>query len=341
MSNFLRSLFGSKKSNPKIKPRMQSRRLELIGLEDRITPATVSVSGTDVLITLGAGENISDLNTSTAIAVITVNTVGSANNTLVGTPTGVTVTNNTVVIDTAAFTTFTGIQVLGSNTTNAVTVGATGIDLSAGTTANTNQTVAINLSFNSGTGTLNVNGPIEPKDGGNVELNSTTVTIAAAGDILVTSGAVNITGNTITSAGDVTTFSPFTLTGTGDVSMSGQIFVGSINAISSTGDVIFGDTVVTQIGGFTSEATLATKATKIANLVTLAAGANAVVTGNLISNNATLAAITTSGVGNITITGNVDASTAGNCLWTGALSSSAAVTAGDTFQITSLTLSLD
>jgi len=31
----------------------------------------------------------------------------------------------------------------------------------------------------------------------------------------------------------------------------------------------------------------------------------------------------------------------GNCLWTGALASSAAVTAGDTFQITSLTLSLD
>jgi len=36
-----------------------------------------------------------------------------------------------------------------------------------------------------------------------------------------------------------------------------------------------------------------------------------------------------------------DASTAGNCLWSGALSTSASVTAGDTFQITSLTLSLD
>jgi hypothetical protein len=36
-----------------------------------------------------------------------------------------------------------------------------------------------------------------------------------------------------------------------------------------------------------------------------------------------------------------DNSTAGNALWSGALSSSAAVTAGDTFQITSLTLSLD
>ena len=36
-----------------------------------------------------------------------------------------------------------------------------------------------------------------------------------------------------------------------------------------------------------------------------------------------------------------DNSTAGNCLWTGSLSASAAVTAGDTFQITSLTLTLD
>ena len=36
-----------------------------------------------------------------------------------------------------------------------------------------------------------------------------------------------------------------------------------------------------------------------------------------------------------------DNATAGNCLWSGALSASAAVTAGDTFQITSLTLSLD
>ncbi len=36
-----------------------------------------------------------------------------------------------------------------------------------------------------------------------------------------------------------------------------------------------------------------------------------------------------------------DNASAGNCLWTGALSSSASVTAGDTFQITALTLSLD
>lgn len=36
-----------------------------------------------------------------------------------------------------------------------------------------------------------------------------------------------------------------------------------------------------------------------------------------------------------------DNSTAGNCLWYGALSANASVTAGDTFEITSLTLTLD
>lgn len=36
-----------------------------------------------------------------------------------------------------------------------------------------------------------------------------------------------------------------------------------------------------------------------------------------------------------------DASTLGNCLWTGALSASTTVAIGDTFQITTLTLTLD
>jgi hypothetical protein len=36
-----------------------------------------------------------------------------------------------------------------------------------------------------------------------------------------------------------------------------------------------------------------------------------------------------------------DASTGGNCLWYGGLSANASVTAGDTFEITSLTLTLE
>ena len=110
-----------------------------------VRAATISTAGTTVLITLGNGEHIPDLNTSTATAVITVNTVGSANNTLSGSPAGVTVTNNTVVIDTDVFPSFTGFQVLGGTTPNAVTVGAAGLNLT-GNTAATNQTLSINLS---------------------------------------------------------------------------------------------------------------------------------------------------------------------------------------------------
>jgi hypothetical protein len=397
MSNFFRSLFGAKKAAKIVqvaKSRMQTRRLELIGLEERITPATVSVVGTDVVITLGATENITDLNTSTAAAVITVNTVGSANNTLTGTPTGVTVTNNTVVIDTAAFATFTGISVVGGSGVNAVTVGATGIDLTAGSTAATAQKVSLDLTTGGGADTLTVSGVIKTKGAGVATLSSPTLTIGAAGDITTTTGAVAITATTISTAGDVTTTSgaigytgavtlsgnvattstlaggnlsitgtlalgannftanqglgnvttisggvisgsgALSLTGaavttvgaisttgsvtavatTGDLTFSAAVAAASVNAKSTAGDVKFLNTVATALlGNFTSEATLATKATHIANTITVGAGANALVTGNLISTN-TAAAITTSNVGTITITGNVDASVAGNDL---------------------------
>jgi len=398
MSNFFRSLFGAKKAAKIVqvaKSKMQTRRLELIGLEERITPATVSVVGTDVVITLGATENITDLNTSTAAAVITVNTVGSANNTLTGTPTGVTVTNNTVVIDTAAFATFTGISVVGGSGVNAVTVGATGIDLTAGTTAATAQKVSLDLTTGGGADTLTVSGVIKTKGAGVATLSSPTVTIGAAGDITTTTGAVAIgfTGAAISTAGDVTTTSgaigytgavtltgnvattstlaagnlsitgalalstfnftanqglgnvnAFTgaVTGSGALSLTGAaVTVGtitsagavsatattgdltfglittaaSVNAKSTAGDVIFNNTVNTSaVGGFVSEATLATKATKIGAAVNVGAGANATVTGNLVSNtNSSLVGINTTS-GAILVTGKVDASIAANSL---------------------------
>ena len=58
MSNFFRSLFGAKKAAKIVqvaKSRMQTRRLELIGLEERITPAVVSNATGIVTITLGVG----------------------------------------------------------------------------------------------------------------------------------------------------------------------------------------------------------------------------------------------------------------------------------------------
>ena len=63
MSNFLKSLFGAKKAAKVTKSKMQTRRLELIGLEERITPAVVTVVGSTVTLTMVAGEAISDLHT--------------------------------------------------------------------------------------------------------------------------------------------------------------------------------------------------------------------------------------------------------------------------------------
>lgn len=77
MSNFLRSLFGSKKSPSKIKPRMQSRRLELLGLEERVTPAVVSNATGIVTVTLGVGESITNLNAAyNASNQLVINTIG-------------------------------------------------------------------------------------------------------------------------------------------------------------------------------------------------------------------------------------------------------------------------
>ena len=95
MSRFLNNLF-KRLTTFKNKPRRLYTPPQLTYLEDRITPATVSVVGTDVIITLDTSENITNLNTSTTGAVITVNTVGSSSNTVTGTPTGVTApTTNT------------------------------------------------------------------------------------------------------------------------------------------------------------------------------------------------------------------------------------------------------
>ena len=56
MSNFLKSLFGAKKAAKVTKSRMQTRRLELIGLEERITPAaTLSLSAGGVLSLTASG----------------------------------------------------------------------------------------------------------------------------------------------------------------------------------------------------------------------------------------------------------------------------------------------
>ena len=230
----------------------------------------------------------------------------------------------TVTIDMAdasVATTFAGLK-LTSTATKFLDahIGLAGIDLSAVTTGAANQGFDISGLDSTVDNDTTVSGAIKAKGTGDITLNIGTnptsfLSIAAAGDITATTGSVNITARTITSNGDVTSAGPFNLSGTGDVSVSGVISVACVNALSITGDVIFGKTVTTTgADGFISEATAAAKATRIANAITVGAGAQSLVTGNLIANNSTLAAMTTSKAGNITITGNVDASVSGNNL---------------------------
>ena len=439
MGNFLRSLFGSKKSPSKIKPRLQSRRLELLGLEERVTPAVVSNATGIVTVTLGVGESITNLNAAyNASNQLVINTIGVSNT---GSVNGVTYSssingvNDIITVDDATFAGgILGLSVVGNTGTESVTVGGA-INL-----VTDNNFPFNSLSIGSSVETLNVNAAITAKAGtsttgavtlaatavgigstinttaGNISITG-SVTLTAATTLTTTGGAIAITGavngafglSTVSGSGAATitgivggtapvaalsinSTGPIGLTGavtagtiatvgagavtlggtvtsTGPINFAGAVtgttsvnvvagttatfgsavntpgvisvlglgdltFTGSVGntsatsvtAKSLTGDVIFGNTVTSStLGGFISEATSATKATKIANLVTLAAGANAVVTGNLISNNATLAAITTSGVGNITITGNVDASVANNNL---TLTAGSAVTIG-------------
>ncbi|MFN6053104.1 MAG: hypothetical protein ACK47R_19915 [Planctomycetia bacterium] len=232
MSSFFRKFFGGKKT-VKATNRAIGRRLELLGLEERITPATISVNGNNEVVIQLNGETITDLSTSINGNLITINTAGSANNTGLGV--GLTVNNNSVVVDTAVLTSFAGIQVTESTSNNAVTVGATGVDLSTAP-GGANQGFSINLSSGGISQTSNVNGVIKAKGTGLVSLNLSNngLTISAAGDITTAAGAVSIAATNLDSAGDITT-------GSGNISFGSALNpVGDMAINSTTGNVSFG-----------------------------------------------------------------------------------------------------
>jgi len=245
MSNFLRSLFGSKKSNPKIKPRMQSRRLELIGLEERITPAATITNVNGILtISLAAGDTITNLNALyNSSNDLVINTVGNAN-IATGLPTGVAVSSSSgtlndviTVTDTTFVNGILGISVVGSTGIESVTVGGA-INLSTN-----NQSATNSLSIGTTLETLNVNAAITtlgatPGISG-ASLAATAVTIGAAGIINTTTGNVGISG-VISTAGNVITTTGLT-TYTGAVTLTGNVAIG--NGSTTTGGVNFTSTV--------------------------------------------------------------------------------------------------
>ena len=237
MTIFSKLFFGRvRKNNP---AKAISRRLELLGLEDRITPATISVNGSnEVLIQLVGTEVISNLNTSINGSIITINTLGSSPNT--GSGTGLTVNSDSIFVDTGTggLTGFAGIKVLGvsgSVNRNDVTIGATGIDLSSAPGA-ANQSLTIDLpQATIDQDTLTVQGPIKTKGSGNASLTSVFVDIRANGAITTSS-----TGNAfITALEEIKTAANVT-TANGNITFTGDtMLAGNVEINTTAGNVLF------------------------------------------------------------------------------------------------------
>jgi hypothetical protein len=255
MSNFFRSLFGAKKAAKVVqvaKSRMQTRRLELIGLEERITPATFANNSGLITIQLAAGESLTAISASAGIAttntVITINTTSSGTNSL-GTPnTGLSLVSQsqvTFTYVTANAVDFTGISILGSTGTETVAISGA-VDL-------LNNNAATVSSFNVGSsvesltvaGAVTAQGAVAGTSG--VTLNATAVTIGAAGDIVTTAGNVSITG-VISTAGNVNTTA-------GNILYTGATTLTGVTALASTGGTITLGTVTGAFGLTTTSTT--------------------------------------------------------------------------------------
>ena len=358
MGNFFRSLFGPKKSNSKIKPRMQSRRLELIGLEERITPAAITNSAGVITVTLADGENLTAVHSNVASALVNISLTSTAAVSITTPITGVSLTtttpNNpsTIVIDTSLFPAFAGISFVNSATSaNAITVDSTGIDLSSAP-GSANQSVTVDLSAGTVVTTkaeaITINGAIKSKGTGAILIstgsaNATNlVTIAAAGDITTTTGAVAITGTTISTAGNVDTTSG-AITYTGVVTLSGNVVTTSTLAggnLSITGALTLG------VNNFTANQGLG-NVTTISGGITgsgvLSLTGAAVTTVGAINTTGILTAVATTG--DLTFSAAVSANTvtatsiAGNIIFASTVASTAggvtvsAATAGKSISI--------
>jgi hypothetical protein len=194
MSNFFRSLFGAKKAAKIVqvaKSRMQTRRLELIGLEERITPAAFSASGQSVIIQLAAGESLTAISSSIAAGgLVTINVTSSLTNSVTGTglaqPTaGVAGAPSVITFTPTSATSFTGISILGSTGTETVAISGA-VDL------NTNGPTVASFSVGTSVETLTVAGAVSSK-AANISLAAAAVTLGA-NLTANTSGTITVVG---------------------------------------------------------------------------------------------------------------------------------------------------
>jgi hypothetical protein len=308
---FFKSLFSKNKSVSVSPKRNYSRRLELEGMEPRITPATVSVNGANqVVLTMVTGEKISSLHVDIVGSTITITDTTKSNNSTSGViPAGVTVNNTNIVVDATTFLDFAGLVVNAApgSTGCEVIVDAAGIDLSSAP-GGTNQSVSIDLTA-SAKATLDIKSLIKTKGSGTIDFDVATIGVTAAGDITTITGNVDITAaKLIETAGDITTSG-------GNIFFNDNLtLTGNIALNSGAGNILFGFTVdgdhnlTTNSSGITTFSGIV-GATKALKIITTNAGGTTVInttgittTGNQTYSDAvTLSANTTlnAGTGNI------------------------------------------
>jgi len=267
MSNFLKSLFGAKKAAKVTKSKMQTRRLELIGLEERITPATFSTDAAGLItVQLIAGELLTGISATVATsgtntANVTVNVTSStAGNTLIvpgAGASGLVLTTDggagaaSVITYTSANNTggggggaglFTGISILGAGGSETVTIAGVVNLLATNPAAASSLNVGTNVEILNVNAAVTANGAVAGTSG--VTLNAGAVNFNSSGNIITTVGNVSVTGTgSVTTAGNTITTTTGSSTITGSInggtsaltinSTSGAVSLGAITALGA------------------------------------------------------------------------------------------------------------
>jgi hypothetical protein len=164
----------------------------------------VSHSGGVLQVTMNSSRTITDLHTAVSgggstLTITVVHDGGSLS--LPSAPAGVTTNgSNTVTVDLLTFSTFAGINVVGSSSADTITIGTGGVDLSATTGGAANQSFTINTG--SGADVVNLSNIIKTKGTGAVSADTAITITGSSGSPAVLNagtGSIFLNGNALVS----------------------------------------------------------------------------------------------------------------------------------------------
>jgi hypothetical protein len=157
---------------------------------------SVSVVTDKIVLFMSGPTTVSNLSSSLNAGNDTLfitSQIGSGTLSLSGSPAGVSVDNSskTIIVDLATFSTFAGIELIGSSSNDSVIIGSGGIDLSV-VSASADQ--SIDFELGNGTDVVLVQNPMKSKGTGEISIN-VSKTIIVTADITSEYGGIYLTSN--------------------------------------------------------------------------------------------------------------------------------------------------